>query len=159
MSRQVVVKNAVAAHLHCHEDEQHQESNSDRNQKVTGHDSRSVIPDEGFPMLGGGSSSSPIPRVLGPNTSAPFAAKHRYRASRTVPSATRSSPQVMFSFTMRAMSWRISFGSAGRPPRDFQRQYSCICDADEVFAEYSRSRCQFGQSFFPSVRVLLVIHC
>jgi hypothetical protein len=31
-------------------------------------------------------------------------------------SAMRSSPQVMFSLTMRAMSWRISLGSAGRPP-------------------------------------------
>src|SRR5208337_4994775 len=38
-------------------------------------------------------------------------------------SATRSSPQVMFSLTMRAMIWRMSLGSAGRPPRDFQRQY------------------------------------
>src|ERR1039458_685152 len=39
-------------------------------------------------------------------------------------SATRSSPQVMFSLTIRAMSWRMSLGSGGRPPRDFQRQYS-----------------------------------
>src|SRR5664279_2676651 len=39
-------------------------------------------------------------------------------------SATRSSPQVTFSLTMRAISWRMSFGSGGRPPRDFQRQYN-----------------------------------
>jgi hypothetical protein len=37
-------------------------------------------------------------------------------------SAMRSSPQVTFSSTIRAISWRISFGSAGRPPRDFLRQ-------------------------------------
>src|ERR1700751_4593083 len=37
--------------------------------------------------------------------------------------ATRSSPQVTFSLTIRAMSCRISFGTGGRPPRDFQRQY------------------------------------
>ena len=37
--------------------------------------------------------------------------------------ATRSSPQVTFSLTIRAMSCRISFGSGGRPPRDFQHQY------------------------------------
>jgi hypothetical protein len=34
--------------------------------------------------------------------------------------ASRSSPQVTFSFTIRAMSRRISFARAGRPPRDFQ---------------------------------------
>src|ERR1700745_2118643 len=66
MSRQVVVKNAAAAHLHCHEDEQHPESNCDGNQKVTGHNSRSVILDEGSPMLVRVSSWSPIPRVLRP---------------------------------------------------------------------------------------------
>ena len=36
--------------------------------------------------------------------------------------AIRSSPQVTFSFTILAMSWRISLGRAGRPPRDFQCQ-------------------------------------
>jgi hypothetical protein len=35
-----------------------------------------------------------------------------------------SSPQVTFSLTIRAMSCRISFGSGGLPPRDFQRQYN-----------------------------------
>jgi hypothetical protein len=35
----------------------------------------------------------------------------------------RSSPQVTFSLTIRAISCRISCGSCGRRPRDFQRQY------------------------------------
>ena len=31
---------------------------------------------------------------------------------------------MTFSSTIRAISWRISFGSAGRPPRDFQRPWN-----------------------------------
>jgi hypothetical protein len=94
MRSHVVMHNTTAADFHDEQHEQHLEPDSHCHQKIAGDDPLGMILDERSPVLRGG------------------------------PSATRSSPQVMFSLTMRAMSRRMSWGSAGRPPRDFQRQYS-----------------------------------
>ena len=122
MRRHVVVKNAAAADLHRHEYKQHPESSSDRNQEIAGHDPLGMILDERPPMLRSSLPTSCITR-LGQYFRTVRGETQRPNFNESS-AAMRSSPQVTFSFTIRAMSWRISFGSAGRPPRDFQRQYN-----------------------------------
>ncbi len=123
MCGHVVMENPTAFYLHHDENIQHPESGRDRNQEVTSHDALRMILDEGSPVLRR-RSGAPGPSGCVGQYLRTVRGETRMPSFSQSSSATRSSPQVMFSLTIRAMSWRMSLGSGGRPPRDFQRQYS-----------------------------------
>ena len=122
MSRHIAKQNAAASDLQDQEHEQNPETRDHRHEKIAGHDARSMIADKGLPRWRRSSpASAAVPGGCGQYL-------RTVRGETSIPSfkqsssAMRSSPQVTFSLTIRAMSWRICFGSGGRPPRDFQRQ-------------------------------------
>ena len=129
MSRHVVGKNAAAADFHHHQDKQHLESDRDYNQKVTGHDSWRMIFDEGLPVLRGGSSAPALPGCLDQYFRTVRGETHMLNFNESS-WAIRSSPQVMFSSTIPAMSRRISsLRPADRHAISSANRTGTCCDA------------------------------